>query len=76
MSRTHILAGEGNTGYTDLIGSPLISAVVETTKYSAVGTGTSLYLFKSHCINNDRTVNAPWHMTSLYRVEETWSKYI
>ena len=76
MSRTHFLAGEGNVGYTDLIGSLLISAVKETTKYSAVGIGTSLHLFKSHCINNDRTVSAPWHMTSLYRVEETWTKYI
>lgn len=44
MSRTHILAGEGNVGYTDLIGSPLISVVIETTKYSAVGTGKCLYL--------------------------------
>lgn len=41
MSRTHILAGEGNVGYTDLNGSPLISAVMDTAKYSAVGTGTS-----------------------------------
>lgn len=44
MSRTHISAGEGNVGYTDLIGSPLISVAMETTKYSAVGTGKSLYL--------------------------------
>lgn len=57
MSRTHILAGEGNVGYVDLNGSPLISAVMDTTKYSAVGTGTSLYLFTSHCINKNITVN-------------------
>lgn len=44
MSRTHILAGEGNVGYADLIGSLLISVVMETTKYSAVGIGNSLYL--------------------------------
>lgn len=44
MSRTHILAGEGNVGYADLIGSLLISVVMETTKYSAVGIGKSLYL--------------------------------
>lgn len=37
MSRTHILAGEGNVGYIDLIGSPLISEVMKTTEYSAVG---------------------------------------
>lgn len=44
MSRTPISAGEGNFGYTDLIGSPLASAALETTKYSADGTGTNLYL--------------------------------
>lgn len=44
MSRTLILAGEGNVGYTDLIGSLLNSVVMKTTKYSAVGTGRSLYL--------------------------------
>jgi len=60
MSRTHILAGEGNVGYTDFIGSPVISVVMETTKCSAVCTG---------CINeNIKTINAPWHMTSLDRV--------
>lgn len=42
MSRTHILAGEGNVGYTDHKGSPLISAVTDTTVYSACGTGTNL----------------------------------
>lgn len=43
MSRTHILAGEGNVGYTDLKGSPLISAVTDTAKYSASGTGTNVW---------------------------------
>lgn len=38
MSRTHFLAGEGNVGYNDLIRSPSTSVVMETTKYSAVGT--------------------------------------
>lgn len=36
MSRTHILAGEGNIGYTEFIGSPVIFAVIESTKYFAV----------------------------------------
>lgn len=59
MSRAHILAGEGNVGYADLNGSPLISAVTDTAKYSASGTGTNLRLTSQRV--SDGTVHAPWH---------------